>query len=279
MPSDISFRKMHGAGNDFIMIEDRAGTFAPGSELIAFLCERHRGIGADGMILLRSSTTADFRMLYFNSDGGEARMCGNGARCAARFALDIGVAGPRMTFETAAGRVHARVERDVVSVAVGPVTGLRLAIAIPGVEGEVGFADSGVPHAALFVDDARAPSRDSFLRTARMIRSFDGFGPEGANANLVTVTGERSLVYRTYERGVEDETLACGTGAIAASVIAASLGLVEPPVACETSGGDLLTVSFEPVEGGASSVILAGPAATSFKGTFDPGVFGPGCSS
>lgn len=275
MPIEVAFRKMHGAGNDFIMIDDRGSIpLAPSRTLIASLCDRHRGIGADGLILLKASQTSDFRMVYFNSDGGEASMCGNGARCAARFAADIGAAGPRMSFETGAGRVDARIEGDTVSVAVGPVTGVRPGIEISGVEDLVGFADSGVPHAVLLVGDVRAFDRETFLRTARTIRSFQGFGPSGANVNLATVTGRRSLVYRTYERGVEDETLACGTGAIAVSVIAASRGLVEPPVSCCTSGGDLLSVSFDPAPDGASSVVLAGPAVTSFTGVFDPDSFG-----
>lgn len=273
MPTEIRFRKMHGAGNDFIMIDCRDDSFAPNRSLISALCDRRRGIGADGLILLRRSENADFAMVYYNSDGGEARMCGNGARCAARFALDIGASGNRLRFETAAGPVEARIDGETVSVAVGPVTGLRTGIRIPGVEGEVDFADSGVPHAALFIEDARTRGRDMFLRTARMIRSSETFGPAGANANLVTVTGGKSLFYRTYERGVEDETQACGTGAIAVSVIAAFRGFVKPPVACETSGGDLLTVSFEPADGGGSSVVLAGPATTSFTGVFDPSGF------
>lgn len=269
MPTEISFRKMHGAGNDFIMIDDRSGAFPVDQALIASLCDRHRGIGADGLILLRRAGSADFRMVYFNSDGGEAAMCGNGARCAARFALEIGAAGPRMSFETAAGPVDAEIDGETVTVAVGPVTGLRMGIAVRGVEGPVHFADSGVPHAALFVDDVRSWRRQDFLRTARAIRSHEGFGAAGANADLVTVTGKRSLVYRTFERGVEDETLACGTGAIAVSVMAARAGLVESPVACETSGGDVLTVSFELLEDGAESVTLSGPAETAFEGIID----------
>jgi diaminopimelate epimerase len=275
MAADVVFRKMHGAGNDFVMIDDRNGRFPEDRALIAAICERHRGIGGDGLILLRRSEIAEFRMSYFNSDGREAAMCGNGARCAARFALDIGAAGTHMRFETAAGPVEAEIDDGTVSVAVSPVTGLRVGIEIPGAGSGIGFADSGVPHAALFVDDVRALDRGTFLRTARMIRTFAGFGRAGANADLVTVTGPRTLVYRTFERGVEDETLACGTGAIAVSVIAGSLGLVSPPVSCETSGGDVLTVSFEPVPGGASSVVLSGPAVTSFTGSFDPSLLMP----
>jgi diaminopimelate epimerase len=264
--SEFEFTKMHGAGNDFIMIDDMDAVFNDAPGLIRALCASHRGIGADGLILLRPfEGQADFAMRYFNSDGSEADMCGNGARCAARFAADRGIAGGRMTFETGAGPVTAHIEGDLVRIWLEPVYGVRLGISLEGGITAC-FAVSGVPHAAVFAEDAGSWAEDRFLNMSRAVRYDPAFQPAGTNVNLVTVESPRRLRYRTYERGVEAETLACGTGALAVSVIAAHVGLVEAPVSCETSGGDVLETSFEVIEGGAEGCTLTGPAETSFRG-------------
>ena len=266
--SEVEFTKMHGAGNDFIMIDDMKCVFADDPGLTIALCEFHRGIGADGMILLRPSVETDFTMKYFNSDGSEAEMCGNGARCTAMFALERGIAGKKMTFSTGAGPISAEVTGDLVRIALEPVHGLLLGLDLP--EGiSAGFAISGVPHAAIMIDDAREWSAEKFLKTARAIRSAPLFEPSGTNVNIVTIESAHKLVYRTYERGVEAETLACGTGAVGVSVIAAHMGLVSSPVSCETSGGDILETSFELTEDGASGCTLSGPAKISFRGAVD----------
>jgi diaminopimelate epimerase len=262
--SDLEFTKMHGAGNDFIMIDDMARLFDEDPGLISALCESHRGIGADGMIILRPAERADFEMRYFNSDGSWAEMCGNGARCAAMFALERGIAARKMTFSTGAGPVSAEVLGDRVKIGLGPVTGLRLGLGLP--EGvTAGFAVRGVPHAAI----SRDWVRERFVKTARAVRYDPIFGPAGTNVNIFTVGSEHGLLYRTYERGVEDETLACGTGALGVSVIAAHMGLVSPPVTCETSGGDLLETFFELTPDGAKLCTLTGPVDTAFKGSAD----------
>lgn len=267
--SDLEFTKMHGAGNDFIMIDDMRGVFDEDPRLIASLCESHRGIGADGVILLRPAEETDFEMKYFNSDGSCAEMCGNGARCAAMFALQRGISKGKMTFSTGAGPVSAEVLGDSVRISLEPVRGLRLGLDL--MEGaSAGFAVSGVPHAAISVGNAREWDKERFIEIARAVRYDPLFEPAGTNVNIFTAGSEHRLVYRTYERGVEDETLACGTGALGVSVIAAHMGLVSPPVICETSGGDLLETFFELTEDGAGLCTLTGPVKTAFRGSADP---------
>jgi diaminopimelate epimerase len=268
MTVKIDFVKMHGAGNDFIMIEDIDDRVEASPGLIASLCEFHRGIGADGLIFLRKSREADFLMKYYNRDGGEADMCGNGARCTALFAREKGIAGSSMAFETKAGIVKADVLDDGVRIGIARVSGLKLYVKCEQAEFETHFVKAGVPHAVLLSDDAASHPKEEFLCVASAIRSDPVFMPEGANVNLVTVTASDTLAYRTYERGVEAETLACGTGAVAAAVIAAHLNLADPPVTCETSGGDDLVVDFRITDDGAENCSLKGPAVVTFKGSF-----------
>ncbi len=268
---DVPFVKMHGAGNDFIVIDDRATALRLPLRAVAALCSRRRGIGADGLILVLPSTAADFRMQYFNSDGGEADLCGNGARCAARFAYEHGAAGATMTFESRAGLVRAEILERGVRVHLGPVTDVRLACSLDGVAEPVHFGVCGVPHAVIVEADARRRTHNDFIGFARPIRNHPFFGAAGANINLVSVTGPGSCVYRTYERGVEDETLACGTGAVVVAAVLAHLGLSGTSTACETAGGDILLVDVIPAPGGASDSSLTGPAAVSFSGTFSSG--------
>jgi diaminopimelate epimerase len=264
----FDFIKMHGAGNDFIMIDDREERFEPRRDTIEALCAAHRGIGADGLILVRPSGAAQFRMQYYNSDGGDAAMCGNGARCAALFAYRKGIARRKMVFETGSGSVDAEVLENGVAIGIGDVGGVRLDIDLVESSETVHFTVAGVPHAVLIVEDVRSFSNDRFLSAARPVRNDPALRPAGANVNLVTVDRANRLTYRTYERGVEDETLACGTGAVASAVIAAHLGLTGTAVTCETSGGDLLEVIFERTAGGAKNCRLVGPAEETFTGSF-----------
>jgi diaminopimelate epimerase len=250
------------------MIDDREGRFEPRRETIAALCAAHRGIGADGLILIRPSERGQFRMRYYNRDGGEAAMCGNGARCAALFAHRSGIAGRTMTFETGSGVAEAEILQSGVAIGIGDVGGLRLNLALAAANEPVHFAEAGVPHAALLTEDAVSYPDERFLSLARSIRNDPAFQPAGANVNLVTVHRSDRLSYRTYERGVERETLACGTGAVAVAVITSHLGITRSPVACETSGGDTLEVAFERVDGGAAACRLTGPAVETFSGTF-----------
>jgi len=265
---EFEFTKMHGAGNDFVMINDMHDRCRLSSDVIAGLCSRHRGIGGDGLIIVRPSGTASFAMRYFNSDGGEADMCGNGARCTAAFAQDAGIAGLSMTFESGAGAVSAEILDEGVRIGIADVRGLKLDMRIASTERPVHFGICGVPHAVVVVEDVRSLPHDEFVHCARAIRRDPAFGAAGANVSIVAVSGPGRCAYRTYERGVEEETFACGTGAVVIATVLAHLGRVEPPVACETHGGDRLDVAMNTTAGGATHCFLTGPVAVSFRGTF-----------
>jgi diaminopimelate epimerase len=269
MSKQIAFAKMHGAGNDFIVIDDLADALQLDGNEVEALCRRRRGIGADGLIVIKPSSIADFKMEYFNRDGGEAEMCGNGARCAALFARLFGIAGDSMAFETLSGLVEAELSHGRVTVRIGDVTDLELAIRPEGIDQEIHFALSGVPHAAILNESASGYDDEAFAVLAERIRHHRHFAPNGTNVNLATVRRKNVVSYRTYERGVEAETEACGTGAVAVAVITAHLGLTSAPVLCETSGGDVLEVDFEMCEGGARNCRLSGPAVFVFKGTVE----------
>lgn len=267
----MEFSKMHGAGNDFIMINDMDESLRITEELITALCKRHFGVGADGVVILRPSREYDFTMLYFNSDGSRAGMCGNGARCAARFAINEEISGAEMVFQTDSGTVRGKIEEEEVEVSLGKVKGLRLNLELKNLR--ISYAEAGVPHVVIFNGQDNSVQSSDFKALARQIRYSEEFEPEGTNVNLVNITGDNSLSYRTYERGVEDETRACGTGAAAVSVIASHLGKVGKPVECRTAGGDILRINFEKEDYGASSCYLTGPAVETFRGRVDISAF------
>lgn len=255
----IPFWKMQGAGNDFILVDDRALAFpAADSAFIRRLCDRRRGIGAEGLLLIQPSAAADFRMRFFNPDGTEADMCGNGARCIARLAREIGAAPADLRMETAAGIVRAEVLPAGVRLHLPPPRDWRLNLALTWKRRKtmLHFVNSGVPHAVVVDDDLTAvdvPTLGAFIRHHAL------FAPAGTNADFIRVTGPDSLAIRTYERGVEAETLACGTGIVAAALVADKLELVRGPVRVKTAGGDVLEVGLAPLT-------LAGPAEHSFRG-------------
>lgn len=262
----IAFRKMHGAGNDFILIDDRDGSFPLGERgWIATVCARRTGVGAEGLILVQPSEQADFRMRFFNPDGSEVEMCGNGARCVARFAHEAGIAPQTMTIDTVAGILRAKTMGDLVCLHMTEPTGWRLGetLTIEGREVEFGFVNSGVPHVVVQVDDLDGCD----VRTlGAAIRYHEVFRPAGTNANFICPTGPSALKVRTYERGVEAETLACGTGIVASALLAARQGQVTPPVKITAAGGDVLEVDFELDAEGARAVTLTGPALNVFDG-------------
>ena len=265
----IRFSKLSGTGNDFIVIDHRRALIPP-EEQASFaraVCRRNFSVGADGLILIESSEEADFAWRFFNSVGSAAEMCGNGARCAARFAHANGIAPARMRFATAAGIVAAEVLAggDTVRVGLTPPRDLSLNIRLllDGQERTVHFLNTGVPHVVLFTDGSEAPVQ----RWGRELRFHKRFQPAGANANFVQITGAHELTVRTYERGVEAETLACGTGATAAAVIAALLGHAQPPVTVTTSGGQRLTIDFRLADQQTvESLTLEGPALHIYDG-------------
>jgi len=268
----IPFSKLSGAGNDFIIIDNRDGQFTPTAEFIAKICARRLSVGADGLLLVEKPSDparADFRMRYFNADGGEVESCGNGARCIARFAHLRGIVGERARFETLAGIYEAEILGDRVRVRMGDPRDVRLAFPLTLAEGTflVDFANTGVPHVVFHVDDLDAVDVVGLGRQTRYHRDF---APAGTNANFVTVTDAHTLRIRTYERGVEDETLACGTGSIAAAVVTALGGKVSPPVTVETRGGFVLGVHFDLEEGRATNVRLEGDARVVYHAELQP---------
>lgn len=266
----LPFFKMSGAGNDFVVLDNRQAAVA--GDLNAFaakVADRKRGIGGDGVLLVEPSDRKDFRMRYFNADGSEADMCGNGGRCIARFANLVGAAPTKMQFENLAGDFTATVLPDgQVDLQMTLPHSLKLDLQLP-VDGKVltgHFLNTGVPHVVVPVDDIA--SVDVF-NTGKALRHHAAFAPKGTNANFVQVTGPHSIKVRTYERGVEDETLACGTGSVAAAILMARKGAVSSPVEVTTHGGDVLSISFKLDGDSASDVFLKGQAEVTFQGTLD----------
>ncbi len=263
----LKFTKMNGAGNDFVLLDNRLRTISLSGKQVARLCDRHRGIGADGLLLVEPASTpsAQLRMRYYNSDGGEAEMCGNGARCFARFAMRLGIGRDRLAFDTAAGLVVATFEGERVRVAMSDPCDLRLAerLALSCGETEVHSINTGVPHAVVLVENVEQADVDG---VGREIRRHARFAPSGTNANFVQRLSDGMIRVRTYERGVEAETLACGTGVTACALIAnARLGLTSP-VVVRVQGGDVLEVAFCHEKGRFFNVCLTGPADFSFEG-------------
>ena len=255
----MPFWKMHGAGNDFILVDDRRLVFpVQDSAYIARICHRRRGIGSEGLLLIQPSGTADFRMRFFNPDGSEVDLCGNGARCIARLAHELGAAPADMRFETAAGIVRAEILSPLVRLHLPPAKDWHLNLSITWKDSAmpIHFVNSGVPHAVNIVDDLTAVD---VAGLGAFIRRHALFAPAGTNADFIQITGADSLAIRTYERGVEAETLACGTGIAAAALVAQRLGLVCAPVQVKTAGGDVLEVALSPLT-------LTGPAEHVFQG-------------
>jgi diaminopimelate epimerase len=268
---DLSFWKMHGSGNDFIVIDNRSGVFPRNghAELVARLCRRGTGIGADGLILVEDDPYCDFLWRFYNSDGSEAEMCGNGARCVALFAYMTRIAGTDMTFQTPAGSVQALVERDRVRIGMTAPFGLRMGVELESADRRerVDFLNTGVPHAVVTVD--RGLERIEVVDRGRWIREHAEFAPAGTNADFIKIEDEHRLMIRTYERGVEAETQGCGTGAVAAALVAAAAGRAASPVEVITRAGDCLTVYFEQSGPGFREVFLEGGAVIVYKGVLE----------
>jgi diaminopimelate epimerase len=262
----LKFTKMNGAGNDFVVIENLDSRLELGSEEIAHLCDRHRGVGADGVLIVeRPANGADFRMRYYNADGGEAEMCGNGARCFARFASRMSGMQGAISFETPAGVIRAECDGANVRLAMSDPRDLALDRKIELAEGSVTAhsVNTGVPHAVVFVEDLE---KTDVRGLGAALRYHGDFAPKGTNANFVEIIDSQTIAIRTYERGVEDETLACGTGVVAAALILHEKHGVSSPVSVRVRGGDTLVVSFEAGAGGYRNVTLTGSADFVFDG-------------
>ena len=265
----LRFTKMNGAGNDFVMIDNRVGDLQLAAAQIVRICDRHRGVGADGVLVLeRPRNGADFRMRYYNADGGEAEMCGNGARCFARYASQV--AGPveKLSFETPAGVIGANFEGELVCLQMSEPKDLRLGIKIPlpdrTLDGH--FVNSGVPHVVIPVEDLESVD---IRGIGSAVRFHDLLAPKGANVNFLSRSADRQISIRTYERGVENETLACGTGVVASALVFAAIERVDGPIGVLVRGGNELKVGFEKTGAQFKNVTLTGPADFVFEGTID----------
>lgn len=263
----VPFWKMNGAGNDFIIIDHR-GPKVPEAKMAEFarlVCRRRFSAGADGLFFLEPSSRADFRWRFFNADGSEAEMCGNGARCVARFAYMHGMAAARMRFETLAGIVEATVADTQVTIRMTAPHSWHLdqELEVAGQRLTVHSINTGVPHVVIFVTDVAATD---VAALGRQIRRHSAFAPAGTNVNFIG-QGPQGLYIRTYERGVEGETMACGTGVVAGALIAVAKDMATAPVALVTSGGVPLTVQWSGQQNqGVEQVFLKGPAHLIYKG-------------
>jgi len=269
----MNFTKMNGAGNDFVVVDNRALGLALSREAIARLCDRHRGVGADGLLAVEpSGSGADFRMRYYNADGGEAEMCGNGARCFARFAARLLPHPPgSLSFDTPAGLIRATFPDGLVAISMSEPHDHRAPenLDVAGTVRTVHFLNTGVPHAVVFVEDVEAVD---IARAGAALRWHPAFAPKGTNANFAQVVSPGHLVLRTYERGVEAETLACGTGVCAAALLHHLATGAPSPVAVRVRGGETLRASFESNgSGGFKNVTLTGPADFVFDGAIPTG--------
>jgi diaminopimelate epimerase len=267
----LHFYKMNGAGNDFIVIDNRDLEMNLDTETIEALCDRHRGIGADGLLAVEPAEKgADYKFRYYNADGGEAEMCGNGARCFGRFTAHLTDEVPdKVTFETIAGTLTAEMIGDDVRIAMSEPKDLRLhtPTRVSGIDTDVHFVNTGVPHAVAFVDDL--DNLDVFNH-GRDIRRHVDFSPAGTNANFAKVLEPGHIAIRTYERGVEDETLACGTGMVACALIHHLLSGDPSPIKVDVEGGDTLEIGFDKTgEQTFSNVTLTGPADFVFEGEIE----------
>ncbi len=277
----LKFSKMVASGNDFVIIEARNVTTSPGHKILAKrICHRKSGAGADGMLLLEKSKKSDLRMRVFNADGSEAEMCGNGARCAALYwGRNVATSQRRrykLIIQTKAGIIRSEVLGDNVKIKLTDPKKLKLNIPIKFKDRilHVNFINSGVPHAVIFVEGL---NKIDLLTLGRYIRYHRKFAPAGTNVNLVEVQNKKSLKIRTYERGVEDETLACGTGAVAAALITSSQlslpvrqagAFSSQQINVHTKSGEVLRVYFNRIKNNFNDVWLEGKVKIVYKGEY-----------
>ena len=263
----INFYKMSGSGNDFIIIDNRNNVVEENklSDFISSVCRRKMSVGADGVILIENAKNIDFKWRFFNSDGSRAEMCGNGARCAARFAYLNKIAGPKMSFETDAGIIIAQVNNDLVKIKMTEPKDLKIDFTIDTDGGPVTASsiNTGVPHVVMPVDNI---DDVEVVKLGREIRYHEKFAPAGTNVNFYCPISEDKIKIRTYERGVEDETLACGTGAVASALVYANKTNIKSPVSVMTKSGGWLSVYFESKTDAFYNIYLKGDARIIYKG-------------
>lgn len=261
---NVSFWKMSGSGNDFIIIDNRNLSIDKTNirEIIAKICRRSLSVGADGVIFIEPSNKADFKWDFYNSDGSTAEMCGNGSRCAARYCYLNGITGKKIKFESIAGIIEAEITSDTnVKVKLTKPQDLKLDFEIP-LEEKVfvgSFVNTGVPHVAIEIEDL---NNFDVKRYGKQIRFHELFSPKGTNVNFYKVLPDNTVKIRTYERGVEDETLACGTGSAAVSFILHKKSILTPPINLITSGGMRLIIHIS----NSDEIYLEGEARVIYKG-------------
>jgi diaminopimelate epimerase len=252
----MKFYKYQGTGNDFVVVDDRSGSFPVSQPYIAHLCHRRFGVGADGLMLLQNAEGYDFRMVYFNADGTEGSMCGNGGRCLVRFAHDLGIIGDETTFIAVDGEHQAKVSPEVISLKMIDVNEIE--------KNEIyDFMNTGSPHYVEYVEDLKNIDVYQKGKNIRYSEPFVSRG--GTNVNFVEVVGDNQLEVRTYERGVEDETYACGTGVTACALSANLRYGFEDFVNIKVLGGQL-RIEFDRTVTGYENIFLIGPAVRVFEG-------------
>ncbi len=265
----INFIKMSGGGNDFILIDNRKERLLKKkSSLVKHVCQRKISVGADGVILVEKSGKADFKMRIFNPDGSEAEMCGNGARCVALFSYKEKIAKKNMCFETKAGIIGAQIINDKkVKIKMSNPFDLKkdLKLKINGKEFKGSFINTGVPHTVIFTSRIKTIEVEE---VGRKIRRHKMFSPQGTNVDFVSLKGRSSIYLRTYERGVEAETLSCGTGSVASAIIAGLKKGLKSPVKVITQSGEIYIIYFSIEKENIKEVYLEGSVAVSYEGWF-----------
>ena len=268
MTAKVTFTKAVATGNDFVIVDNRSSIVKDAAAFAKKVCARKLSIGSDGLLLVERSDKCDFRMRILNPNGSEAEMCGNGSRCIALFAAQKGIAKQDMTIETLAGALKATVRSGVVKIMMTEPKDIRwnFCLMIHKCPYKLSFVNTGVPHVVHFVDDLENIDVNNI---GSYLRNHDEFSPEGTNADFVKVTGKNSISVRTYERGVEDETLACGTGSVASALISSDAEGMESPVTVNTRSGEKLKVYFERIEGVFKNVFLEGKAEMVYEGVIN----------
>jgi len=262
----IEFYKMSGSGNDFIIVDNR-DKIVDETDLLNFIvkvCRRKMSVGADGLILVENTKGADFKWRFFNSDGSVAEMCGNGARCVARFAYLNGIAGPKMSFETGAGIVEAQVAGESVKIKMTDPLDLKTDYTLELKDRSISASsiNTGVPHVVMVTDTL---DDVEVVKIGREIRFHPMFAPAGTNVNFICPITDDTIGIRTYERGVEDETLACGTGSVAGALILARKMKVDAPISVLTRSGGHLKIYYTERDATFQDIYLEGDARIIYR--------------
>lgn len=268
------FTKYSGCGNDFILIDNRQLQLLPPKNSIIEICHRQLGIGADGLIFLENSTIPDaaYRMRIFNADGSEAEMCGNGLRCLGQFIRSIEDVSDHFFVETMQQRMEISFTEDLINISMPAPTELSC-INLPFGAKEISLhcLNTGVPHAIHFVDDLE---NDQLFLHAPSIRYHHAFKPHGTNVNFAKILPDQSIAIRTYERGVEAETLACGTGAAAVAIASSAINGTKSPIKIRVRSGETITINFKGNGSNLTNLVMTGPAKKIFEGCVDIEKFG-----